>query len=131
MDQKRKRLALMKLWNSFPSALSTDDEKAAVALDEWLEIVEPFSSEAIEAGCKALKRRDCAFLPSTGQIYHECERASADLATKRRSELKAIPSFKSDGQPKSFLEKWEREKGHLHPRREQLIDLRASSKTAE
>jgi hypothetical protein len=124
MDQARRQLALVKLWNSFPSAILTGDEKTAAALREWFEIVEPFSSEAIEMGCLDLARRDCAFLPSTGQIFHACEKASADLAVKRRSAIKLIADPNSKIMPKTYLEKWEHERGRLHPDRERVIEAK-------
>lgn len=68
-------------------------------LSEWCETVEPYEIAVVDAAVAALRKRNVAFAPSTGQIHAELERAAADASLARRAAMPALPAPKDEYSP--------------------------------
>src|SRR5574337_1272584 len=72
MDLEAKKLSLVKLFLSFPSASRMDETAVGSMTAAYLETLQPFSSATLSRACDAFRRKSSAFPPSSGEIYSEC-----------------------------------------------------------
>jgi hypothetical protein len=88
-----------------------------------LETTASFSTPILSDACRELAKLPNAFPPSAGEIYEKCSEIASIQNRGKPLRLAYDGSAAKKKEPRTWLEKWEQQKGYEHFAREKIIDL--------